>query len=279
MRFVANVGCSLAGTAAICFVALTLGGCASDSAEEYRKMRNEEQQLVEIEAEIEKKEGRYNRLLEFSSFIAPANRSIAVTLIEPMIAVARCLGDPILVSLPDEFVCEEGKLWVYQPSQRILPPDDLLLVALRSSGLSVSSYSSLTEARQAGAKVAILTVIARSDVTIWQLRDFYKQRGIDADDISKGALSRAIGTVKIYATVVRLDSGQILWKGTVQQVMERTVPSLPFADGRGKIESAAGTGRLELETYGLRLVVAESYTQAGRSLAKEVDRSLKEIIQ
>lgn len=278
MQFSVNFWCYLVNTAAICCVALTLDGCASP-VDQYFQMRHEGQQIAEIEAEIKRKEGSHDSILEFSSFITPDHRNIAVSLIKPMIAVARCEGNSILISLPDEFVCEESNFWVYQPSQRILPPADLLLVSLRSTGLSVSSYSSLAEARHAGAKAAVLTVITRSDVTIWQLRDFYKQRNIDADDISKGALSRAIGTVKMHATIVRLDSGQILWKGTIQQVMERTVPSLPLADGRAKIESAAGTGGLELETYGLRLVVVESYTQAGRGLAKEIDKLLKEIIQ
>ncbi|MDF0644461.1 MAG: hypothetical protein P0111_10545 [Nitrospira sp.] len=260
-------------------ISLILGGCTSDPIEQYYKAQREAQQQAAIAEEVKRKERAYDTELEFSPLIAPGHRLIPVALVEPMITVARCEGDPILMSLPEEFACEQGKYWVYQPSQRILPPADLLLVSLRFTGLSVSSHPSLAEARKAGAKAAILTVITRADCTVWPLKDFYRERRINADDVSNGALSRAIGTVKMHATIVRLDSGDILWKGPVLHVMEQTVPSLPLADDRAKIESAAGTGRFEMEAYGLRSVVVQAYAQAARHLAKQIDGSLKEMAQ
>jgi hypothetical protein len=268
----ANVGCR--AHAAICLISLILGSCSSDPIEQYYKAQRKAQEKAVLEEEAKKKEGVHDTPLDLTPVVAAEHRNIPVALVEPMITMARCEGTPILVSLPDEFACEGDNHWVYQPSQRILPPADLLLVSLRFTGLSVSSYPSLAEAKQAGAKAAILTVIAQADATVLRLKDFYKERHIDADDRSNGTLSRAIATVKMHAAVVRLDSGQILWKGSVQQVMEQTLQSLPLADGRAPIESAAGTGLFEVEAYGLRSVVIQAYTQVARSIAKQVDKSL-----
>lgn len=273
------IGVEWRASAAIWLISLTLGGCYTDPVAQYYEAQREAQKKAEIEEENKKKQRVYDTPLEFSPLIAPEYRNIPIALVEPMITMARCEGDPILVSLPEEFACEEGKYWVYQPSQRMLPPADLLLVSLRFTGLSVSSSPSLSEAKKAGAKAAILTVITRADSTVWSLEDFYKERRIDAEDISDGALSRAIGTVRMHATIVRLDSGEILWKGPVQHVMEQTLRSLPLADGRAKIESAAGTGRFEVEAYGLRSLVVQAYAQAARNLAKQIDGSLKAMIQ
>jgi hypothetical protein len=279
VQFIVHVWCSLASTAAIGLIAFTLYGCSNDPMERYYQAQREAQQKASAEEEVEKKERQYTTPLEFSQIKSAVHKDIPIALVEPIIVLPRCEGDPILVSLPDEIACERGSHWIYQPSQNILPPADLLLVSLRFTGLSVSSHPSLAEAKQAGAKAAILTVITQADATVKRLRDFYKERHIDADDPSNDALSRVIGTVKMHATVVRLDSGQILWKGPVQQVMERTVPSLPLAEGRALIEAAAGTGRFETQAYGVRSVVVQAYTQVARTLATHVDESLKGMIQ
>ena len=206
-------------------------------------------------------------------------KDLHVGLIDPIVTMSRCAGDPILVSLPDEFACESGKQWTYQPSQRILPPAELLLVSLRFTGLSVSLYPSLADAKQAGSKIAILTVITQADAKVLGLKDFYKERQIDGKDESNGDLSRAISTVKLHAALVWLDSGRMLWKGTIQHSMEQTVQSLPLAEGQAKIESAAGIGTFEPAAYGIRSVVVQTYTQVARTLAKQVDTSFSEVVR
>lgn len=260
-------------------VTIALYGCSSDPLEEHNRKYLEAQKQALIEEEVEKKERLQATPLDFSQFRRALHRNIPVALIDPIVTLAHCEGDTILVSLPDEVACERGKQWVYLPSQRIIPSAEMLLVSLRFTGLAVALYSSIAEAKQAGAKVAILPVVVRADATVLSLRDFYKERHIDAEDLSDGALSRAIATVKLHAAIVRLDAGQIAWKGSVEQVMEQTVLTLPIAESRGFVESGAGIGKFEVQAYGVRSVIVQAYTQIARTLAKQVDESLRETVR
>ena len=279
MKAVVGIGCSVASTAAICFIALNLGGCSSDPTAQYYQAQREAQQRASADEEVEKKERQYTTPLDFSQITSAVHKDIPIALVEPIIVLPRCEGDLVLVSLPDEVACERDSRWIYQPSQRILPPPELLLVSLRFTGLSVSLYPSLADAKQAGAKAAILTVITQADAKVLSLKEFYKERHIDAKDESNGALARAVATVKLHAAIVSLNSGQILWKGTVHHAMEQTVMGLPLDDGRAQIESAAGIGTFEPAAYGIRSVVVQAYTQVARTLATQVDGSLKEMIR
>jgi hypothetical protein len=143
----------------------------------------------------------------------------------------------------------------------------------------VSLYPSLAEAKQGGAKVAIMPVLTQADASLLSLREFYKERRVDANDLSNGSLFRAMATVKVHAAIVQLGSGQLLWKGSVQEVMEETVLSLPLVEGRTHVESGAGIGKFEVQAYEIRSVVVQAYTQAARSLAKQVNESLRETIR
>ena len=237
------------------------------------------EEKARIEDDARNKVAVYDTPLELSPVVAAEHRAIPVALIEPIVTMARCQGEPILVSLPDELACESGNHWVYQPSLRILPPAELLLVSLRFSGLSVSLYPSLAEGERAGAKVAILPMIRQAEAKVLSLQDFYDERHIDAKAFFNGTLAHVVATVKLHAAVVRLDSGEVLWKGPVQQDMERTVPSLPLSQGRALVEAAAGIGKFEEQAYGIRFVVVQAYTQVGRTLATHVDHSLKGMMQ
>jgi hypothetical protein len=257
--------------ALVSLIAVALSACSSDAG------LSRQETLVAAEAERNASVPAGRSFHDFSQGKIAIDTSIPVALVEPLVALPRCDGEMILVSLPDEAACESGKQWVYQPSQRILPPGEMLLVSLKFTGVRVALYPSLVAAKQAGAKVAILTILRKADAVVWQLSDFHKMRRLSDVNAFEGSLSRAIATVKLYAVMVRLDSGQILWKGPVEQVMERTVPSLPLAEGRARVESFAGIGKFEFEAYALRSVVVQAYTQVARTLAKQVDTSLREM--
>lgn len=279
MSFVAGVKGSLASTAVICLITLNVNGCSNDAVERYYKAQREAQKQADAQMEIEKKEHAYATPLDFAPISSVGLKSIPIALIDPIVTISRCQGDFVLVSLPDEIACEDDSKWIYQPSQRTLPPAELLLVSLRFTGLSVSPFQSLTDAKQAGAKIAILPVITQADAKVLSLKSYYEERRIDAKDESAGAHSRIVATVKVNAVVVRIDSGQVVWKGPVEQDMEFTVLALPFSDGRARIESAAGSGTLEPQAYGIRSVVVQAYTRVAQSLVKNIDGPLNELVR
>ncbi len=195
-------------------------------------------------------------------------KEISVGLVEPVQAAIDCRADTILVSLPDEVVCKIDSGWLFRPSYMVLPPSDQLLVSLRFAGLSGSAVGSLTEAKAAGYRLAILPLLLRADAKIIAPADY-------SGEPIGGKSTRVIATVKFHFVVVDLITTKVLWRGPLEQIVENLVP-VPFLnESRVLIEAGAGIGEYEPQLYAMRSLVVQAYAQLGHALAHKLAELLE----
>ena|GEM_PF-3912967 len=170
-----------------------------------------------------------------------------------------------LVSLPDEVMIDRGETWFIRPSPIVVPITDVLMLGLRYTGLSVESHQNLRDARRGGARVGILAVLTRAEVS------FSRKRGFLLDPTQKEAEAVA----ELSVVLVALDIPRVLWAGPLRTVVRHdsivgpnTAPVAFIAEGQ------AGSSGSEFSVHPLRTLLAQSYFHLSQDLALRIQEIL-----
>jgi hypothetical protein len=101
-----------------------------------------------------------------------------------------------LISFPDEIAVYMNGAWEFRPSPTVTPITDVLLFGLRYTGVTVESYRTLSAAKNAGVRVAIVGALTRYEVRI--------------------AEPRAEAIAELSVVLVDLGTFEILWRGILK---------------------------------------------------------------
>lgn len=197
-------------------------------------------------------------------------KGLRVALLNPVLAILPCRAEAFLVSLPDEMICKNEDGWLFMPSLTILSPSDMLLVSLRYAGLSAALAPSLSEAKRAGARMAIMPVLMCADVKIMEGGN--RQKG-------DNEANHVVATVAFQLAIVDLETSNVLWRGHLQQSVENDLMIPWLHTAQIIVEAGAGSGQYEMQAYAMRSLLVQAYTFLGQPLAHQIQTSFSKRVR
>lgn len=192
------------------------------------------------------------------------------------------LPSPSMESVPR---CGDDWMYFY-PSPAVVPPTDILLAGFRQQGLQVTAYPTVAAAKRAGAKLAILGIVTKSQILI-PSRVTFRYIG---NELSKKALAKqiqpSVASLALHLLIVDTRSLKTFWEGSLETTVE-DYPKLPSWILRQQIESTdpqkmtgyereAGTGLYEPLLNGYRALLTECYLNLAITLLPRIEQAARE---
>ena len=169
----------------------------------------------------------------------------------------RLLAKGSIVSLPDEFLVQQGDQWVFVPGEHPPLTAEFLATLLRQAGLTAAPYASAQGAREDGVKLGLACVIANRTATA--AASFW---------LVVGRLDVA---VQIHCGLVDIVSGQELWRGRLNSSV--SADPVLFWRSRGlSVESEAMSVRAEAAAQSARVLFVQAYYHLAMDLAATIYR-------
>ena len=174
----------------------------------------------------------------------------------------------------------------FYPSPAVVPPTDILLAGFRQQGLQATAYPTVAAAKRAGAKLAILGIVTKSQILI-PSRVTFRNIG---NELSKKALAKqiqpSVASIAVHLLIVDTRSLKTFWEGSLETTVE-DYPTLPSWILRQQIESTdprkltgyereAGTGLYEPLLNGYRALLTECYLNLGITLLPRIEQAARE---
>ncbi len=259
------------------------------------------------------------RTLEFPA-ASPGLRQVPIGLID--LFAVRILPTkrdaPILVSLPDEIAiqsneeqgctktrvvqtlrslsgfapsmesvprCGEGWMYFY-PSPSVVPPTEILLAGLRQQGLQVTAYPTVAAAKRAGARLAILGIVTKSQILVPSKVDFQDIGNVQSKDAIARHIQKSVASLAVHLIIVDTQSLKTYWEGSLETIVE-DYPTIPSWILTQQIESTdpenlsgyereAGTGLYEPLLNGYRALLTEGYINLTITLLPRLEQAARE---
>lgn len=262
------------------------------------------------------------RTIDFPA-ASPGLRQVPIGLID--VFVVRTLPTkrdvPILVSLPDEIAIQSkeeqgctktrmvrglqkmgaigflapsmetvprcGDDWMfYYPSPVVVPPTDVLLAGFRQQGLQVTAYPTIAAAKRAGAKLAILGIVTKSQILVPSKVTFQDIGNWQSNDALAKHIQTSVASLAVHLLIVDTQSLKTLWEGSLDTTVE-DYPRVPSWILTQQMESTdlenltgyereAGTGLYEPLLNGYRALLTECYINLSITLLSRLEQASRE---
>jgi len=248
---------------------------------------------------------------------SPGLRQIPIGLIDLFVVrtVPSKRDVPILVSLPDEIAIQSkedqgcaktrvvrtlrsltgfapsmesvprcGDDWMlYHPSPGVVPPTDVLLAGFRQQGLQVTAYPTIAAAKRAGAKLAILGIVTKSQILVPSKVTFQDIGNWQSKDALAKHIQPSVASLSVHLLIVDTKSLKTLWEGSLDATVE-DYPRVPSWILTQQMESTdlenltgyereAGTGLYEPLLNGYRALLTECYINLTITLLPRLEQA------
>lgn len=186
---------------------------------------------------------------------------------------------PSMESVPR---CGEGWMYFY-PSPVVVPPTEVLLAGLRQQGLQVTAYPTVAAAKRAGARLAILGIVTKSQILVPSKVDFQDIGNVQSKDAVARHIQKSVASLAVHLLIVDTQSLKTYWEGTLETTVE-DYPKLPSWILRQQIDSTdpenlsgyereAGTGLYEPMLNGYRALLTECYINLSITLLPRLEQA------
>jgi hypothetical protein len=170
-----------------------------------------------------------------------------------------------LISFPDEILIESGENWVFTPSPGVVPITDVFVHGLRHAGLKAEALRTLNKAKNAGSRIAIVSVLNTADVRIKKPWAF-----------SLASESAAEAICRLSVALVDIQTTETLWVGSLHEVIRHNravkLPSVGVF-----IEGEAMDGSGERRTHQFRVLMTQCYYHLSMDLALRLVDALSKV--
>lgn len=171
----------------------------------------------------------------------------------------------------------------FYPSPVVVPPTEVLLAGLRQQGLQITAYPTVAAAKRAGARLAILGIVTKSQILVPSKVDFQDIGNVQSKDAVARHIQKSVASLAVHLLIVDTQSLKTYWEGSLDTTVE-DYPKLPSWILRQQIDSTdpenlsgyereAGTGLYEPLLNGYRALLTECYINLTITLLPRLEQA------